>query len=93
MGYISLLRYWVICMVITIGLVAVCYGWSAMAQPVTDIERRLSVLEAVDIASRLAVLEQRMNGLDTIGRGILIAVAAQLLVSGFQLHSQRRSRQ
>lgn len=67
-----------------LGLVAsVAY---ARAQ---DLERRLDNLEAVQSERRLTAIETRLETIDSVGKGILVIVAAQLLLQGLGLKKNK----
>lgn len=54
-----------------------------------DVERRLNALEEIKTDKRLAVLESRLDSLETVGRGTLMAVVTQLLLSGIEIRRRR----
>lgn len=73
-----------------VGLLAVAWAWPTIAAQSADQDRRLHNLESIGAERRLAVLENRLDNIETVGKGILIAVAAQLLLSGLQMRPRGR---
>lgn len=65
--------------------------WAAvtMAQ---DIDRRLERLEDTHADVRLAKLETRLESIDAVLKGVLIAVVVQIVVSGIGLRQQKGNR-
>ena len=57
-----------------------------------DIERRVSELEQAHPDRRLSVIEAKLENLDFIGRGVLIAVGGQLILTVFDLRSRKSDR-
>lgn len=71
-------------------------AWTVALHSQDDLTRRLTALEAVDIAVRIKVLEtqqatlaSRLDSIESLGRGILLAVSVQLLVSGLSYRKNR----
>lgn len=77
-------------LLVLVGLLAVAWGWPRLAAQSTDHDRRIDRLENIQAERRLSVLESRLDSIETVGKGILIAVAAQLLLSGLQLRPTGR---
>jgi hypothetical protein len=59
--------------------VAVAYGQTS------DLERRIDRLEDMRPDARLTAIETRLNTLEDVGKGILIALGVQILLSGLSL--------
>lgn len=65
-------------------------SFAASLQP--DLERRLSIVEDARPDARLSAIEARLNNIESVMQGLLVAVAAQIIVSGFQIPSTLRRR-
>lgn len=62
---------------------------SAWSQTQDELERRIHAQENINADVRLTRLETRLDGIQNIGAGILIIVAAQLVMNGLNLRARR----
>ena len=55
-----------------------------------DLDRRVVTLEDAHADRRLSVIETRLDSIEYLGKGILLAVASQLAINGFNGFQLRR---
>lgn len=58
--------------------------WTA-AQSDPAMERRMQAMESMQIERRLTAMETRLESIETIGRGVIVVVVAQLVLGGLAM--------
>lgn len=77
------------CLVLLVSLVS----GVARAQVTPDeLTRRIQNLEGAHADNRMTAIETRLDTLEYIGKGILVIVAAQLVLNGLNLRGRKEDR-